>query len=291
MASPTLLTLPREIRNNVYSRLSKELQFDWLWAINKVYIPPGFFDEAYGLASIPALYDVVEVLFHNAPDPAVPAAHSRLRAEYLEEQELPHEGLSVCITLKLRTVHLNESGTNEQHTDAYVKSAFAKVKHVALNVDFPSYGLDHNPSKLPDFLGFLLPKLTNLKTLRITLRQSSASRLILDMDLLQELLPLGLAERAVEFLPVLPNVLAGLHAVQRGEGYHVGYAKSKHAETHGFAAGQMNARWNPKNLEFITWHHADGKLMGYHLVAILILSFDSIWASKPSSMGFSSSSE
>jgi hypothetical protein len=63
------------------------------------------------------------------------------------------------------------------------------------------------------------------------------------------------AERAVEFLLVLSNVLASLHAVQHGEGYRVGYATSKHAETHGFAARQINAHSNPDSLEFVTWHH------------------------------------
>jgi hypothetical protein len=250
MAPPTLLTLPREIRNHIYSYLSKELQCDWVAAINEDHTPTADSDECYDLATGPLLYDVVKVVFNNAPDPAVLAVHSCLRAEYLKEQELPSEGLSVCINLKLGTVYLSES--NEQDTDARIKITFTKVKHVILNVDIQTYNIDHDSYTLPAFLEALLPKLTNVGTLRITLRQAYTP--LPDMKLLHHLLPPGFAERAVGFLPVFPNVLAGLYAIQRSEGYRVGFASVMDAETHGFAAGNVNAHWNPDNLSFVTWH-------------------------------------
>jgi hypothetical protein len=237
MAPPTLLALPREIRNQIYSYLSKELEFDWLWAVNKDRTPIASSDEANGLASGPPLNDVVNVRFHNAPDPAVFATHSCLHAEYLEEQELPSEGLSARISLRQSTMHLSEA--DEPDTDARVNSAFAKVKHVTLNVDLRRHDLDYDPSTLLVILNALAPKLTNVKTLRITLQRTCFASV--DVDLLRHLLPAAFAEREVEFLPAPPSVLAGLHTIQRGQGYRISYAMSREAVAQGFAPGQFLA--------------------------------------------------
>jgi hypothetical protein len=113
MAPLTLLTLPREIRNHIYSYLSKELQCDWIAAINEDHTPDVGSDDAYGLASGQAFYDVADVIFDSVPDPGILATHSCLRAKYLEEQELPTEGLSVCITTTLGSAHLGEPEPNE----------------------------------------------------------------------------------------------------------------------------------------------------------------------------------
>jgi hypothetical protein len=76
----------------------------------------------------------------------------------------------------------------------------------------------------------------------------------MDMTLLQEFLPHGVSYRAVAFLPVLPDVLAGLRRVQRGEGYRVGHAKSTRAE-------DMHPHWKPEGLPFVTHHET-------HLVGV-----------------------
>jgi hypothetical protein len=68
MTRSHLLTLPREIRNEIYGYLTKEIKFDWVWEQE--------FDSDGPYTAT--------VLIEDVPICAILLTHSRLCEEYLE---------------------------------------------------------------------------------------------------------------------------------------------------------------------------------------------------------------
>lgn len=56
------------------------------------------------------------------------------------------------------------------------------------------------------------------------------------------------------FVPSLPNSLASLRCIQRGEGYRVRYDSHDLAIQWGFATGQKFAEFNPRDEKYIMYH-------------------------------------
>lgn len=78
-SSPTLLSLPRELRNTIYDFLAHEVEFVWCWHKHP----------ELGLDGL-SMYRCVNIRIQNMPVPAVFSVCSRLKEEYLGAKCFKH---------------------------------------------------------------------------------------------------------------------------------------------------------------------------------------------------------
>lgn len=217
-SGPTLLTLPREIRNRVYYHLTRTLDFDW----NR--------DDVVTLRG--ALGDVqivepVPIRLRRAPIPHVFLIHPRINDEYREECM---DNLEAIID---PTLHTLEWPLFDAHSRSNVISdaVISRLRHVTiflkLHARTTSHSLDWQNQL--NLLRALTIKAPNLKTLRVALRQQYHldSPTFNDGEVLSVLRPAAKRlqnAQSTQFLPAVPTKLDSMSLVQRGEGYHVGYA-------------------------------------------------------------------
>ena len=135
-----LLTSPREIRDNIYDKIPRDLQIDWLWNTQ------GYTDTRY------ATFDVIKVSFHNAPEPGVLAECTRLYNEMLEQDQLQKNALSVSITMMTRvtrmlsTIQVKVQQDKEITTRARIRTAFRNAQHATLCIQHLTPGPPWGPS-------------------------------------------------------------------------------------------------------------------------------------------------
>ncbi|KAI4648382.1 uncharacterized protein J4E79_010004 [Alternaria viburni] len=114
-----LLALSRELRNNIYAHIPRDLTIKWLWNTQGTTSPSD------------SIYDVIQITFHNAPEHGILATCTCLREEMLEQDQLHNEELSVSITMLTRvtrprsTEEVEEAQQKQQDaTRARIKTAF-----------------------------------------------------------------------------------------------------------------------------------------------------------------------
>jgi hypothetical protein len=202
MTRPHLLTLPREIRNEIYSYLTKEVQFRWVW------------QQATG-------WDggcIATVLVENMPFCAVLLTHSRLCEEYLEARcfKKLHATIDANFSISHHPECTEETLAKQQDQTA----VFARIKHARVFINaFESRDVD-TLSGLGCALADLVPDLTSLKL--------AVAGLVFPNDgdhnhkLWQNIEPLPVSSRP-ELFPNWSNkvTFANLPLVQRGEGYRL----------------------------------------------------------------------
>lgn len=217
-STPTFLTLPREIRNRIYSFLTRQLDFDW--------------DRDDVVTLRGALGDVqivepVPVRLRKCPLPHVFLIHPRIREEYQEECV---ENLEAVIDPTLHTLEwplFNAHPRSNVISDAVL----CQLQHVTiflkLHARTTSQSLDwQNQLNLLRAVAIKAPR---LKTLRVAVRQQyhQDSPTFSDEEFLSVLIPAAKRlqdAQSTQFLPTVPTTLDTMSLVQRGEGYHVGYA-------------------------------------------------------------------
>lgn len=222
--NPTLLTLPREIRNRIYHHLSRKLDFDW--------------DRDDVVTLRGALGDVqivepVPVRLRRCPLPHVFLIHPRIRDEYREECMANLEAIIDP------TLHTLEWPLFDAHSRSNVISdpVISRLRHITiflkLHARTTSESLDWQNQL--NLLRAVTIKAPSLKTLRVAIRQQYhlESPTFNDVEVLSVLIPAAKRlqdAQSTQFLPAVPTKLDGMSLVQRGEGYHVGYALTyKHA--------------------------------------------------------------
>lgn len=215
---PTFLALPREIRNRIYTYLTRQLDFDW--------------DRDNIITLRGALGDVqivepVPVRLYKCPLPQVFLIHPRIREEYHEECM---KNLEAIIDPSLHTLEKPLFDAHPQ-SSAISDAVLSHLRHITiylrLYVRSTSTSLDWQNQL--NLLRAVTIKAPRLATIRVAVRQQYhlESPTFDDIDVPAVLIPA--AKRlhdapSTQFLPELPTTLGNLSLVQRGEGYHVGYA-------------------------------------------------------------------
>ncbi|OAK97341.1 hypothetical protein IQ06DRAFT_281563 [Phaeosphaeriaceae sp. SRC1lsM3a] len=214
----TFLEVPREIRNRIYHHLFRQLDFDW--------------DRSDGVTLRGALgdeqiFEPVPVRLRRCPLPHVFRIHPRIREEYYEECV---ENLEAVID---PTLHTLEWPLFDAHpkSNAISDAVISRVRHVTiflkLHARTTSMNLDWQNQL--NLLRAVATKAPQLKTLRVAIRQQYYldSPTFNDGEVPSVLVPTAKRLQDADstpFLPRVPTNLDTMSLVQRGEGYHIGYA-------------------------------------------------------------------
>ena len=134
---PHLLTLPREIRDNIYEYLHRTIR-------------PG----SLNISSTQTLHLVLK----NAPYPAVLRVHSQLYQEYLEADCFRNLEAEITLLYDYFPSHLQD--------EQWAISALAPVHHITIRIWQP------NPQLLESLERCLKPRLPALRSVRLALRKS-----------------------------------------------------------------------------------------------------------------------
>lgn len=175
----------------------------------------------------------VPIRLLRCPLPHVFLIHPRIRDEYREECL---ENLEAVIDPSL---HTRDWPPFDSYPKSRVKgdSVVSRLRHVTVFVKLHARTTSQNldwQNQL-NLLSALTIKAPQLKTLRVAVRQQYhlGSPTFNDGEVLSVLRPAARRLQdadSVQFLPVLPTTLDSMSLVQRGEGYHIGYALTyKHA--------------------------------------------------------------
>ncbi|KAH7408737.1 hypothetical protein DE146DRAFT_647076 [Phaeosphaeria sp. MPI-PUGE-AT-0046c] len=215
---PTLLTLPREIRNRIYSYLTHKLDFDWDR------------DDVVTLRGALGGVQIVEpvpVRLQRCPLPHVFFIHPRICQEYHEECV---ENLEAVIDPTLHTLEWPLFDAQPK-SNVISDAILSRLRHITiflkLHARTTSTNLDwQNQLNLMRAVAITAPE---LRTLRVAIRQQYhlESPTFNDGDVPAVLVPATKRlqdAHSKQFLPAVPATLETMSLVQRGEGYHVGYA-------------------------------------------------------------------
>jgi hypothetical protein len=208
-----LLTLPRELRDRIYSYLTHTIDIQW----------DGFTKDApRGMRGEKQILEPIRGHLVNCPLPSVLLVHPRIHQEYHAMCEKVLEAFfdeSLCMV-----------GPPERLWRPLEDSTIARLRHVTVNIRLHIRTTFQNldwQNQL-HLLGTLATKATQLQTLRVGVRQQyrNTTPIIsdqhLDAILADATCRLG-TPRPTAFLPGVPVVLNDLVLVQRGEGYRIGY--------------------------------------------------------------------
>jgi hypothetical protein len=215
---PDLLALPRELRDRVYGYLTRQIDFDW----NR-----GDILTLRGSLGDVQIIEPVPVRLINCPLPHVFRIHSRIYEEY---RELCMKGLEAIIDPSLHTLEKPLFDPMPE-SDARAEAALGHLRHLTiflkLHARTTSKNLDWQNQL--NLLQAVTAKAPNLATLRVAVRQQYHlnSPTFDDPDVPSVLVPASKRLKDAEttpFLPDVPTSLGSMSMVQRGEGYHVGYA-------------------------------------------------------------------
>lgn len=221
LSTPHFLTLPRELRNRVYSYLTRQLDFDWNRGdVSK----PG---SSLGDVQIT---EPVPVRLINCPLPHVFRIHPQITEEYRE----------VCITLLEAIINFSLHALEkllfdpQPESDAMDNAALSQLRHITIFVKLHARTTSENldwKNQL-DLLQAVISKAPKLATLRLALQQQyylAPSPVFNDQGVPSVLVPADSRLQNAQsspFLPEVPLSLGDMSLVQRGEGYRVGYVKT-----------------------------------------------------------------
>lgn len=190
-AAPHLLTLPREIRDKIYSYLFKIVDFQVVITTDK-----------------PSVFVRIE----NAPLPAVSLVHSQMHGEYLDAD---------CFRNRVATIRSTYfffiASTTTTMETKLGDTMLGGVQHVNLysmdegipNHSTPTYSI----SELANYLGSKMPLLRSIRAVTLNIGRY----LEIDSSLsVLDLLPLNIHSVRIQDANLL-----GLPVVQRGECWHV----------------------------------------------------------------------
>jgi hypothetical protein len=215
---PNFLTLPRELRDRVYSHLTRQLDFNW---------------DGSGVFTLRSadgdeqLMEPVPIRVLNCPLPQVLCVHPRIYEEY---NTVCLKNLEAIIDPAL---HMLEKSCFSPHWLSKDSSdaVLAHLRHVTLFVTLHAKTTFHNLDWQThlSLLHALTTRAEALSTVRIAVRQQyhMDSPTFDELQMATVLTPA--AKRLIEadshpFLPHMPPTLGDMPLVQRGEGYHIGYA-------------------------------------------------------------------
>ncbi|KAF2875156.1 hypothetical protein BDV95DRAFT_591882 [Massariosphaeria phaeospora] len=194
---PNLLTIPRELRDQIYTHLTKPASFSWDWTLEPNSAPLGRRpDETHR--------QVVVVAVRNAPVLSVCLTNSLLHAEYTP---MSRKNLTVTLFMRIRVDH-DHTPQPLYRDPSYL---FPYVQHAILfqrNLNQPRYY--HEPTQvIHHCISAFTAQTPHLKTFRLAMRLTYLESLRRH------------PYRAIRHLsspsPGLPSATAQLHLVQRLE--------------------------------------------------------------------------
>jgi hypothetical protein len=150
-AAPHLLTIPREIRDEIYGYLSHEVIIVCGWELSKHRM---------------GKYKYKCVRFENAPIVALLLTHSRLHDEYL--QSAPFKNLHISFKLEPCYCRILENTKNVESEGSVIRKAFEGGRTVTISVDCEvgdSEQFWHSVLSTVKSLGKKSPQLSIVRTL------------------------------------------------------------------------------------------------------------------------------
>lgn len=220
--APNLLTLPRELRDRIYSYMVHTIDVEW----------DGFSKDA--VQSVGGGEEVTEPLpgrLINCPYPHVLRIHPRICEEY---RSVCAKNIEVVFD---QSFHMRGPlGSRYIPRRALQDQVLIHLRHVKIFVRLHARTMTQNLDWRNQLLILrgVAAKAPQLETLRVALRQQCLSNAPTCQDYEVPGILTSASERLQNaetkpFLPEMPASLSGLCLVQRGEGYHVGYASTYRA--------------------------------------------------------------
>jgi hypothetical protein len=215
---PNLLTLPRELRDRIYSHLTHQIDLSWDYSDISTLI---------GADGDTQLIEPVHVRVLNYPIPQVLCVHPRIYEEY---HAACLNNLEAVINPALYTLEDSRVSPHYMSKD-FTGAVLARLRHVTifetLHAKTTSNNLDWQDHL--NLLGALTKTASKLVTVRVALRQQyhANSPTFDEVQMPSVLIPAAtrLANATSHpFLPAMPPTLNAMPLLQRGEGYHIGYA-------------------------------------------------------------------
>jgi hypothetical protein len=205
-----LLALPRELRNQIYTHLIHQLDFNW--DRDNMIAPRGNEGDVQ-------LVEPVPVRVSKCPMAHVLRIHPQITAEY---SDMMLRNLEAVMNPSFQTIsafNFKPQGGN---------GAIPHIRHITIFIKLharsTAQSLDWGDQL--SLLDDVTSKAARLQTLRVAVRQQYVGNAptVSDKDLGGVLLPAAFrATLSTEFLPAMPKQIANLSLIQRGEGYHVGH--------------------------------------------------------------------
>jgi hypothetical protein len=205
--APHLLTIPREIRNNIYTYLHHEAVLGWDW-------------ENGQNACKGHILNQIAVRFGNAPCSSVIRAHSRLCDEYIKSA--PIQDLSATIEV-YPSIYAKANTDKDADVDARARrlaSAFQNLRKITI---FLTY-IDASSRKyvpgaemwasIERLAGAIMSKAPRISSIRVAFNHNSGLELAHPEQQYD-------AFATHDFLPEPTTRLGEFLLVQRAEGYHV----------------------------------------------------------------------
>ncbi|KAH6036860.1 hypothetical protein HBI54_182850 [Parastagonospora nodorum] len=220
--APNLLTLPRELRDHIYGYLVHTIGVEW----------DGFGKDA--VQSVGGSEQVIEPLpgrLMNCPYPHVLRIHPLICEEY---HGVCAKKLEVVFDQSLHMRRPLESRYNPLR--ALQDQVLSHLRHVKIFVRLHARTMSQNLDwrNQLHILRDVAVKAPQLETLRVAVRQQCLSNAPTCQDFEVPAILTSATERLQNastkpFLPEMPASLGELCLVQRGEGYHLGYASTYRA--------------------------------------------------------------
>lgn len=205
--SPHLLTIPRELRNNIYAYLHYEFSLWWDWSKGQDH-PQGH------------IVNQIAVRFHNVPCSSVIRTHSRLCDEYIKAA--PTQDLSATIEV-CPSIYVTVGGDKDANVDTFAKRVTGTFEHLRKTTIFLTYidtiSKDYVPgaemwASIERLIKVIKSKAPHLSTIRVAFRHNSGPELARSEQKYD-------AFATADFLPGPPDSLVDFPLVQRAEGFHV----------------------------------------------------------------------
>jgi hypothetical protein len=215
---PNLLTLPRELRDRVYFYLTHQLDFNWDRS------------EIFTLRDADGdeqLIEPVPIRVLNCPLTQVLCVHPSIYEEYHTVCMKNLEAIVDPALLMLDKSCFSPHWLSKDSSDAVL----ARLRHVTLFITLHAKTTSHNLDwqNHLNLLRALTTRADALSTVRIAVRQQYHMDSPTFDELRMPTVLIPAAERLIDaeshpFLPHMPSTLNDMPLVQRGEGYHIGYA-------------------------------------------------------------------
>jgi hypothetical protein len=217
-SSCSLLTLPRELRDRIYSYLTRQVDFDW---------EHGDISTLGGADEPVQLVEPVPFRILNCPIVEVLRVHPQIYEEY---HTICMNSLEAIIDPSLHTL---EKPLFNPHPNSRTLSeaVLARLRHITLFLKLHARTTSQNldwQNQL-NLLHAVATRTPHLLTLKVACRQQYHLETPIFHDAVVPRVLIPAAKRlndasSTPFLPRVPTSMSGMVMVQRGEGYHIGYA-------------------------------------------------------------------